>query len=565
MAFFFRYLANAEAWASISSVSLGAWDEQIVDFSITHAEAAFATARLQVQARESSYHALGRYAVISVQLVEGGPIKPLLRGVITAIPRGLNDELVEMEMLARPDDWQAQELALVQTLDVAPWFDPLLVDADDALAPEHVLQGRAAVLAWDRITGVPRVSYIDSGPRTVALGTVVYEGMSIEPDQPPLSSMTIELTATWQQDASIMSDVNWNFGSRLEVMANEAALDAWPQPGADLGGNWRVDSSDLRFAKPYHVELGKVPGGYDSAIYSGTLPIFRATSAYVALVNDRRQARSETVRITVTAPIQKLMSTTTETETLALRRVIGSGDDVEPWQPTVSYSVGDVVFYNGSLYECVRAHTATYEFPDAWHPHSTTPETWVALEDSAGKIGESFFATTRGAQVINAAIKRAIARLRYAARAAKIRFEVPFADALDLRPDDMVSIADHRLPGGAVTGKLVSLTMNVTEDGGRWAELEIACSVGQGGSRVPSTTTLSGPAAPKLGPSDYPATGTVTPLANAQLAELRETPDLQTLDVRVEIDAPAVPVTYELSRSLTVAAGVLDLPKGLDL
>ena len=129
----------------------------------------------------------------------------------------------------------------------------------------------------------------------------------------------------------------------------------------------------------------------------------------------------------------------------------------------------------------------------------------------------------------------------------------------------MIRISDRRLPGGTATGKLVSLTMNVTEDGGRWAEVEIACSVGLGGSRTPSTTTLSGPAARKLGPSSYPAQGTVTPLANAQLAELRETPDLQTLDVRVEIDAPAVPVTYQLSRSLTVAAGVLDLPKGLDL
>lgn len=564
MQFFFRYLtgytvgSNGE-WGPLDdgTIDIETWDEQIVSWSMTHAEAAFATARIQVQARETSYHALGRHAVLAVRLTDDGPIKPIIRGTITAVPRGLRDELVEMELISKPDDWEEQEAALIEALAVAPWFDPMLEDAGAEKESDKVLRGYAAVLAWDRVDGSPRISHIDSGPRTVTLDRIVYEGMNIEPDEPPLHSMTAEITATWLQDASVSSTVSWNFGSKLEVMAHEAALDAWPQPGADLGGNWVVEESELTFAQPYFVQLGKVAGGYDEAIYSGTLPVYRAKKARVLLRNNRTQARSETVHITANAAVPDVMSTTTETEVITLRRVIGSGDQSDPWQATVSYSVGDIVFYERHLYECTADHVALYTF---------SPAFWTQLEDSAGKIGTSFFSTNRGFDVIRAAVKRITARLRYAARAVRVRFEIPLADAVDLRPDDMITVADRRIPGGTATGKLVSLTINATEDGGRWAEVEIACSVAS--SNFPATPFFTPPTGynpPLLGPASYPATGSVTPLAAAQLAALRETPDTQTLEVRVQIDAPAVPATYELAGVMQSFAGTLNPPRGIAL
>lgn len=556
MQFFFKYLSPSQAWAPLSSIDLDAFDEEVVSFSMRHTEAKFAEARLVVEARDTSYHALGRHAILAVRVAEGQPIKGIIRGVVTAMPRGLRGDFVEMEILSRRDDWESMQAELIETLAVAPQFDPLLVEVSQIRSAEEVLYGHAAVLAWNRLEGEPRISYIDRGPRTLNLDEIAYDSLDFDEEEPPLSSVTIDLVASWQQDASVRSTVSWTHGSFFDVVAHLAMQQAWPIAGADLGGNWIVEESNLRFGRPRMQDLGQVAGGYDSAIYSGKIPIYTVTSSHVRLKNKRAQARQETVSVTVTAPVQPVMGTTTDGETLTLRRVIGSGDETQPWQQTVSYDVGDLVFYTEALYECSVAHTAGTHF---------APSKWTRLEGSAGRIGLSFFETSRGEQVISAAINRAAARLRYAARAARVKFTIPLDDALDFRIDDMLTISDDRLPGSTVTGKLIEFTMRADEDGGCWCDVEIGCSVGLGGSRVPSLDEVTGPAAPALGLSIYPVTGTVSPLANAQLASLREAPDAYTLEARVQIEAPAVPSTYELSRSLSVAAGILDLPKGIDL
>lgn len=556
MQWFFAYLDDDEDYAE---ADLDRTDECVMDLKVSHAEGGFATVKVLIKTSSSSYASLGRRACVSAQFVDGGSIVPLIVGTVTAIPRALRGQTVELELIAQRDDWEELRDTLIDSLAVAPFFDPLFVSADQVRDPAEVLNGRAAMLHWDRLTGEPSISYIDRTSRPIREvdSGMLYGSVGIELEGTPIRRTTVEVTAAWQQDASVVSEVDWEHGAtkNLKVVAHEACQNAWPKPQIEIGGGWSVEQSALKFGQPKFEGLGEVKSG-SNEIWSGDVPVYTAMSDKVVLRNKRAQARTETVRVICTTRFAPgIKSTTTDKEAITLRRVYGTGDEFEPWQPTVSYDVGDVVFYSGKLYECSTAHTASYAFNAA---------RWTVLESSAGKIGASFFETTRGQAAIRHAAKRGFSRLRYAARCVRVSFQVPLVDWHDISLDDVLHVYDARLPGGSACGKVVEYELSSSSG---LVSIEIACSVGIAGLNdidEPSITgsfELDGAAAPKLGPTTYPATGRVSPLAAAQLAELREDPRAYNLSVRVEMDAPAVPSTYELARALTVAiADPIDVP-----
>ncbi len=546
---YFAYLGPSEAFNGSTHARD---DEEIVSWSVKGDEGDFPVASIGITWRESSYLAFGRRAALSVRAVaeDGsltGPVVPVLIGTITALPRGQVGEVVELEILGRSATWESDLAALLAPVAASPlYFDALFHQPGAEKDASAVLEGWGGTTTWDRVTGLPRLSAWTSGPRTIALANIARTGLREETESAPLRAIVIEATASWQQDASVRSTVRWAHGPKLEIVGQNAALDAWPKAGVEIGGEWVVEESVLSFAKPYFKDLGEIAGGYDSAIYSGDVPVYRATAARVVLRNDRRQARTETVRIELGADVQDLMTPGTETVSYALRRIIGSGDDVEPWQPLASYDAGDVVFYFGTLYESKIAHTATYSF---------VPSLWTALDQDAGRIGSTFFQTARGAQALAHMLRLAEQRLLLASRAARISFSVPLSDVIDVETDDMIELTGDLIRGGSAVGKVVSYRLG--SDG--WADVEIACCVGRGASSTVNLPAITG-AAPALGPSVYPSTGSVTPLATAQIAALREVPDAQDVQVRVQIDAPAVPATYELARAITLDCGAASIP-----
>lgn len=566
MLFHFAYLEDEESYLT---ADLDRQDEKVMDIVISQAEGEFATAKVSIKASPSSYASLGRRAVISFRPEDHLPIVPLIVGTVTAIPRGLRGQSVELELIAQRDDWEELRDTLIDTLAVAPFFDPLFVSADKIRDPAEVLNGRAAMLHWDRLSGEPSISYIDRSSSAVREvdSAVLYGSVGIELEGTPIRRTTVEVTAAWQQDASVVSDVAWDHGAtrNLKVVAHEACQAAWPKPQMEIGGGWSVEQSSLKFGQPRFEKLGEIKSG--SEVYSGDVPVYTATSDKVVLRNKRAQARSETVKVVCKTRFSAgIKSSETDAEAITLRRVFGTGDEFEPWQPTVSYDVGDVVFYSGRLCECSTAHTATYAFNAA---------RWTVLESSAGKIGASFFETSRGKAAIRHAVKRGFARLRYAARCVRVSFQAPLVDWHDVSLDDMLHVYDARLPGGSACGKVVQYELSASSG---LVSVEIACSVGLAGLNEMTEPeigewtvdefgddvfelVLTGPAAPKLGPTNYPCKGRVTPLADAQIGALRDDPRAYSLSVRVEMDAPPVPSTYELARALTLTVGgFLDVP-----
>lgn len=558
--YYFAYLGNNEAYNAATHARN---DEKIFSLSVEQEEGEAAGATIGITYREGSYIALGRRAAISCRKVADdgtltGPVIPLIVGRIIAAPIGRIGQVVELQLVAKADNWEATRAALLSNPLTLLNFDPLFyepgAEADAATALAHL----ASVVAWDRVPrpsiDSPRLSHLTAGrdleddmggSSLIVLQNVAHDDISRDVEQ-PLRSVTVEMAASWQQDASVRSEVRWKHGRFLDVVAHQAVQDAWPDVGADIGGDWFVEESSLSFGQPRFVDLGEIAGGYDSAIYSGDVPVYRAKAARVVLRNKRRQARTEIVRVTVSADVQELMAPATEMKQFSLRQIIGTGDDIAPWQPRASYDVGDVVFYSNRIYSCRVGHTATYTFELT---------KWQWLGDDAGNVAESYFQTPRGQKSVRYATMLAAATLKKRARSVIYTVSVPLEDVIDIAIDDMVQA---HLPGETVTGKVTRYQLN----GGGWAEVEFACSIGRNNYHALTFPRVTG-SAPKLGPASYQATGSVTPSATQQIAALREAPDAYSLEATVEINAPAVPSTYELRREVSLDAGILQVEQGV--
>lgn len=534
MKMFFAYLAEGEAF---NATAHAREDELVLSASVIHSEGQLASATVEVEARAESIHALGRRAVISVDIGVGAV--PVIVGALTGAPRGIQGERVTLEITARLDDWEAQRDALLATLKTAPHYDPLF---DETGEQDDVLAGWPGLIAWDRVTGLPSFSHFLTGSALYTAAQPIFASVSGEPERPPVNAVEISLEASWLDEATIETTVS---ALPLTTIAPIALRDAWPSLGDDLGGGWIVAGAELSFSAPR-------PEAFDSVIFTGALPHHDATVASVSLRNNRSQARRETAVVRVVAAVQPLLPAVAEAERYGLP-VVGSGEDLDPWSPGASYNEGDRVFYGASLYAAAISHVAG-DFFD--------PALWTLVSPFSSAVGASFFGSDRGRAAIDHAIARAVARLTYAGRNYRVSFRVPLTEALGLSLSHEAEITDRRLPGGRARGKIISY--GFTFGAAPTATIEIACATGLGGSSVPVRPAID-PAPVVLGPASYGAVLAVTPSLADEIEALRLDPTVAEVSKTVRIDAPAAPVARELVLSLVYDCGALDLPEGVTL
>jgi hypothetical protein len=99
-----------------------------------------------------------------------------------------------------------------------------------------------------------------------------------------------------------------------------------------------------------------------------------------------------------------------------------------------------------------------------------------------------YFPTERGRWSIEYLICRARARLRLRSRAVNVSWDCPFDLALGVSCRKNATLFDPRMPGGAVTGKIIAYSLKA-EGGMEIGHVEIGCAVGFGGSIAEITGT----------------------------------------------------------------------------
>lgn len=90
----------------------------------------------------------------------------------------------------------------------------------------------------------------------------------------------------------------------------------------------------------------------------------------------------------------------------------------------------------------------------------------------------SYFTKDRGHWSIEYLICKARARLRLRSRCAKVSWDAPFEDCLDLSLRKNAILQDDRIPGGQAFGKITTYTLTADQDGKLMGHVEMGCSVG---------------------------------------------------------------------------------------
>ncbi|TCO69007.1 hypothetical protein [Rhodovulum euryhalinum] len=479
----------------------------------------------------------------------------LFDGEVETMPRGSLEETVEVGFVGKPGTADLDLASLLESLKTAPYWDALCVPEGEEDNPSEVLAGHGLVLAWPRDGGQVQAADPLSGARTLVL--TPFEGsLDVQPIEPVPHQVMVKLSVQFTQlgveTFTLTSDL-----FPLETMCADTLLENWPGPGASLGDGFRIRESTIEEdgdreivqvlrpvasdeLDPVWIDAGTVPVRYEVATLDGRL---RVEHRY-------KTRRIETAEITVAAGIQQsLRSGEVEEIEIGLRDIAGVSD-IPAWRPQAEYSAGDQVVDGASVYEAREDHTSgTNRDPSKWFLVGET--SYVA-----SRRADSFLRTDRGRAVIQHAIERARARLRYLARNARVSFDCPMPDPSLLDHDCMASVQTAQ---GMITGRVVSYTLSWSGEGEKVASVEIEAAIGTGSDDTFAWSEIPGVPAYSGGRVSVSVSGRGEDQRNAAT----EGDDIPETVIRIEpVAAPAVDFEHEVEYEVS---GEISVPRQIEI
>lgn len=486
------------AWANADDTAFGhefvRIDEEIFSFAISHAEGDFPSLEVTIVNPRVGLLAPGRkvWAWLSFNRdwspnppdqvseseseneseseseseSEAGSIIPLFFGRLVGVPEDLDAEFVRLSFIARPENFQAQKIAVAEALKVRPYWDAIWFSPENLADPDNVLESRPALWHIDRTTLQVTTSHILSGEDgLISIGEddVFYDSVRVNYSQAPVRRVKVTAGVSWNQNATGLVNLSLftYFGNGYSILTytGDGLLTSWPKPGASFGGGWtvadgkvtRVDGQgNAALVYGPQSKFGRTPNMHDVTIQPEALVIFTPFPALVLRVPrwqmaptlvaqyDVSRSKSETLSFTLEADVQSVLTEPGDEEVLEV--ALSSSEIASPIDPADALPIGDV-------------RSAVY------------------------------FSGPRGAQSIEYLIALARARLLARARTVFVDVEIPFLMGVDFNLSCRKSIvfADSRLPGGLAAGKITNYTLAVDGDSGAMTcSITFGCSVGKG-------------------------------------------------------------------------------------
>lgn len=511
-------------------------DTNVYAFEISQAEGDFATLHITVTNP--------RVGLLSGQL--WATLKyngtPIFYGRLVGVPDDMQDDLVSLVFLAKPDDYAARKEAVAAPLRVLPYFDPVFVPADQLSDPDMLLESRTQLWHTDRVTHTVSLSDIVAGEDgTVIVGTVFFDSVKVSVGQEPALSISCHAEVNWNQAAKgtvdvtqaiwqKFADANSVNGACLVSYTGGGLMSSWPKTGASIGSGWTVGDS--------FCERGDGAGGLPPVMLTvpcgsgglsgntgvnrwGGFPLHYNLTVNIQVVDNNgspipagavmfdnfdgkgMQVKTPPATYTSTAPSAGEFSPVWPNYYNLDSQ--DAGQDSAVAFPLWSIFAGLKVNYEAS-----RSRKETVLFSMAADVQPIVSDTSQAVlafnlsgavdapidEGAALPIGDvrrnSYMLTDRGRASLVNMLLQARARLIASARCVKVAFDTTFDIGLALTLRKSATIADPRLPGGQATGKVVALSLSMAgADGAAKAQVTIACTIGNAG-------TLSAPENPNI-------------------------------------------------------------------
>ena len=268
-------------------------------------------------------------------------------------------------------------------------------------------------------------------------------------------------------------------------MPARRSIDNWPKPGDSIDGG-------------YTVSVGYATDNYN---IDGT----EAASFSISWSNEQRKhANGDTLSMSISSTIAPLRGP-------SIKVLLTSGGKSGEGEASVDSTWLRVPLWSVSAalsvsYDAARDRKEGIRFTMRanFQPLVTLPgeeeigalhigggDVGMPLQDGSIPIGDvrnrSYFSSDRGLRSLEYLLNRARSQLMASGRAVNISWDCSFERAKALSCRKNAVLHDHRLPGGQAQGKIVKYSLSLDGDSGKpMGHVEIACSIGYGGSVAPA-------------------------------------------------------------------------------
>lgn len=448
-------------------------DEDVFGLAISQVEFQFAIAEVKIKNPSEGLLSPTRKQRVFLSIDNGGSPKLIFSGEIVGIPSEIATNLVTIQYIGQPSDWEVVQQTLFDSLKVSPFFNPLFAPESRRNSGAEILAARNDSLNWDRRTNTVTLTNILEGSQLIDLaGDYRADSLRINVGDPPVRIVNINIEAQWEQvgigEVDVGTAITAEFTNtittpQLNTLTPLAFEDGWN--GVTIPAGYTIKETKLT---PVADAFGLVQGdlrsafttvdGADFPTAANNQPPQRVTSVprvwYIGSM--KLQAVYQQKRREVISAIYNM-----PTQDFALKSNLFEDLNIRIQNPTAAQQ--------GSILD--RKAASFF---------------W----DIAGDV-----LTADGRDVIEHALLRANAITTKASRIVEVQFDAGLIEMIDVTLDHSIRLVDARFPGGSFRGKVIGYTFNWDGDTGQNnAQITLGGVIGTGadsvGTGAPSETQI---------------------------------------------------------------------------
>ena len=426
-------------------------DEEVFALNIVQREGSFAIARASIRTKNLEH----KFARIGIE--KDDKIKTIFRGKLVSFPLSCESEIMVIEILSEPSDFQNQLRNFSQKnrteyerKNPEIIFDDLFFSEKDN--PTIFLEGSSKIFYWNKATGKLSLSDINHGAKNFEISKkdILKNSTQIKLDREPYGEIRLTLSASWIQKVfgyiDLMPMISRRFSfNRLNSFTNIApSFRHCSQNGYSLIYN------DVKVVNPNGI---------------GVLNRFPEVSSSVKIQNNseeksvhfRRfyfggkfvlgweyhQKRTENVCVSICDKNHsRRKDISIKLGTIQLSK------NYPRWYAFKNYLCADRVIHDGWIFECKTPHYSNESFDESnWKRIERVPD---ALKDDQLN---SFFATERGKSAIRFALHKMAALMNFSRRYVTINFSLDANQFSEISVNDSITFSD--LYSRPITAKVI--------------------------------------------------------------------------------------------------------------
>lgn len=460
-------------------------DEDIFSLTISQEEGDFATLEIDVPNPGEGLLAAGRLQWCWVSYDFGTSVQPLFHGRLVAVSSQIDGEIIRLQFIAKPVDFEGAKAVLADSMKVLPFWDPVWI-ASDLSDDDAVLATYGARWHIDRTDLNLAISdelVPEDGTITLTEDDIIYAQVGESYTQKPKLKGKFKGTITFSQTGKGTVDLTEQLYHKfreersiyisphsgvISTLTGDGLKSDWPTGGTSLGGGWTVNKDtfiedadpDIFGRYTYDVNYRGLSPSWVSTTATTTSSWLEALADYVvkfpiaALKQSTKfdwaadRKRTEILEFEMFANIQPLESDLADTESTVSLTVSAANTVTEPDDYTGEMPLGD-------------------------------------------KRRKAYLPTPRGQISVWYALLLMRAELRRGARAIEHKLRSTWAVGINATLRKSILFPDPRLPGVFVSGKITSYKFVASAADGRYCDFVLGSAIGYGGTVSANTGTAA--------------------------------------------------------------------------